>query len=83
MNKDESRCQNKLLPCFKVMLACRFISTISRGNKKDMISYDARLTTNISENILSRGKLYKTKFTVVICHWITFRHFGELMNFKT
>lgn len=91
MNKDESRCQNKLLPCFKVMLACRFISTISWGNKKDnsprgasiSFSYDARLTTNISENILNRGKLYKTKFTVVICHWITFRHFSELMNFKT
>lgn len=78
MNKDESRCQNKLLPCFKVILACRLISTtISWGNKKDnsprgasiSFSYDARLTTIISENIISKGKLCKTKFTVVICRW--------------
>ena len=42
MNKDENRRQNKLLPCFKVMLACRLISTISWGNKKDNLKQSTR-----------------------------------------
>ena len=42
MKKDENRRQNKLLPRFKVILACRHISTISWGNKYDNLRQSSR-----------------------------------------